>query len=120
MVHNGVYKILGRTSVDIIKTGGFKVSALEIEDVVRAHPAIADCAVVGIVDAEWGERVCLAAELNSGSTVELGELRTWAAERLAPYKIPRSLRCVDSLPRNAMGKVTKSDVGDLFAEDHHP
>lgn len=120
VVHDGVYKILGRTSVDIIKTGGFKVSALEIEDVVRAHPAIADCAVVGVADEEWGERVCLAAELNSGSTVELGELRTWAAERLAPYKIPRSLRCVDSLPRNAMGKVTKSDVGALFAEDDHP
>ena len=79
-----------------------------------------DCAVVGVADEEWGERVCLAAELNSGSTVELGELRTWAAERLAPYKIPRSLRCVDSLPRNAMGMVTKSDVGNLFAEDDHP
>jgi malonyl-CoA/methylmalonyl-CoA synthetase len=119
VVHEGVYKILGRTSVDIIKTGGYKVSALEIEDAVRTHPAIADCAVVGVADDEWGERVCLAAELHSGSTIELSELRSWAAERLAPYKIPRSLICVDSLPRNAMGKVTKPDIGNLFADSGH-
>ena len=62
---NGAYRLLGRTTVDIIKTGGFKVSALEIEDVLRSHPAVAECAVVGVADEEWGERVAAAIELPS-------------------------------------------------------
>src|SRR5207244_9270208 len=56
----GAYRLLGRTSTDIIKTGGYKVSALEIEEVIREHPAIADCAIVAVPDLEWGERVCAA------------------------------------------------------------
>ena len=111
----GAYRLLGRTSVDIIKTGGYKVSALEIEEVLRAHPAIAECAVVGIADPEWGERVALAVELKPGATVSLEDLQTWAKPQLAPYKVPRALRSVDTLPRNAMGKVLKPDVAALFA-----
>jgi malonyl-CoA/methylmalonyl-CoA synthetase len=100
--------------VDIIKTGGFKVSALEIEEVLRAHPAIAECAVVGIADPEWGERVALAVELKPGASVSLEDLQTWAKPQLAPYKVPRALRSVETLPRNAMGKVLKPDVAALF------
>jgi malonyl-CoA/methylmalonyl-CoA synthetase len=111
----GAYRLLGRTSVDIIKTGGYKVSALEIEEVLRAHPAIAECAVVGIADPEWGERVALAVELKPGASVNLEDLQTWAKPQLAPYKVPRALRSVDTLPRNAMGKVLKPDVAALFA-----
>jgi malonyl-CoA/methylmalonyl-CoA synthetase len=108
----GSYRILGRRSVDIIKTGGFKVSALEIEEVLRTHPAVAECAVVGVDDAEWGERVCVAVELRGALTLE--ELQPWARERLAPYKLPRALLAVDALPRNAMGKVLKPEVAKLF------
>ena len=111
----GAYRLLGRTSVDIIKTGGYKVSALEIEEVLRAHPAIAECAVVGIADPEWGERVALAVELKPGASVSLEDLQTWAKPQLAPYKVPRALRSVGALPRNAMGKVLKPDVAALFA-----
>ena len=111
---NGAYRLLGRTSVDIIKTGGYKVSALEIEEVLRAHPAIAECAVVGIADPEWGERVALAVELKPGASVSLEDLQTWAKPQLAPYKVPRALRSVETLPRNAMGKVLKPDVAALF------
>jgi malonyl-CoA/methylmalonyl-CoA synthetase len=110
----GAYRILGRTSVDIIKTGGYKVSALEIEEVLRTHPAIAECAVVGVADADWGERVAAAVELRPGSVLDLESLKGWAREQLAPYKIPRALRVVAALPRNAMGKVTKPDVAALF------
>jgi malonyl-CoA/methylmalonyl-CoA synthetase len=115
VVEDGYYRILGRRSVDIIKTGGFKVSALEIEEVLRTHPAVAECAVVGVADAEWGERVCAAVELREGTTLTLDELQPWARVRLAPYKLPRALRAVDALPRNAMGKVTKPEVAKLFA-----
>jgi malonyl-CoA/methylmalonyl-CoA synthetase len=111
---NGAYRLLGRLSVDIIKTGGFKVSALEIEEVLRTHPCIAECAVVGIADDEWGERVSAAVELRDGKTLSLPDLQSWAKPRLAPYKIPRDLRPLDALPRNAMGKVTKPDVAALF------
>ena len=66
VVENGVYRILGRTNIDILKTGGHKVSALEIEEALREHPAVAECAVVGVPDPEWGERVAAAVVLNDG------------------------------------------------------
>jgi malonyl-CoA/methylmalonyl-CoA synthetase len=112
----GAYRILGRTSVDIIKTGGYKVSALEIEEVLRTHRDILECAVVGMADPEWGERVAAAVELRAGASLELESLTAWSRDRLAPYKIPRELRVVRALPRNAMGKVTKPDVAALFRE----
>jgi malonyl-CoA/methylmalonyl-CoA synthetase len=108
------YRLLGRTSIDIIKSAGHKISALEIEDALRDHPAIAECAVVGVDDEEWGQRVCAAVELRRPGRLTLAELEPWARERLAPYKIPRTLIAVDTLPRNAMGKVVKPDVARLF------
>jgi malonyl-CoA/methylmalonyl-CoA synthetase len=114
VMENHSYRLLGRTSVDIVKTGGFKVSALEIEEVLRAHPDIADCAVVGVADDEWGERVSAAVELKTGSTLSLEALQDWVRPQLAPYKIPRALTTVTALPRNAMGKVVKPEVAALF------
>lgn len=111
---DGAYRLLGRKSVDIIKSGGEKISALEIEEVVRLHPSIADCAAVGIADEMWDERVCVAVELVAGATLSLDDLRGWARERLAPAKMPTDLRVVASLPRNAMGKVVKPHVVALF------
>ena len=114
VLENGSYRLLGRTSVDIIKTGGFKVSALEIEEVLRTHPSVAECAVVGVNDAEWGERVSAAVELKPGASLSLEDLQRWAKTILAPYKVPRALAPVDALPRNAMGKVVKPQVARLF------
>ena len=114
VVERGSYRLLGRTSVDIIKTGGFKVSALEIEEVLRTHPAISECAVVGVSDPEWGERVAAAVELAPSTELSLDELQSWAKSRLAPYKLPRALTLVQALPRNALGKVVKPQVSALF------
>jgi malonyl-CoA/methylmalonyl-CoA synthetase len=114
VVEHGVYRLLGRTSVDIIKTGGHKVSALEIEEVVRQHPAVSECAVIGVKDDEWGERVAVVVELRAGGDLELAELQAWARTRFAPHKVPRDLRCVAALPRNAMGKIVKPDLVPLF------
>jgi malonyl-CoA/methylmalonyl-CoA synthetase len=114
IVEAGAYRILGRSNVDIIKTGGFKVSALEVEEELRGHPAIAECAVVGVEDPEWGERLCVAVELKQGAELSGEELQRWARQRLAPYKIPRTLKPVGALPRNAMGKVLKPEVVKLF------
>lgn len=112
----GAYRIMGRSSIDILKSGGEKISALEIEDVLRTHQAIADCAVVGLTDPEWGERVCAAVVTRDGGEVTEAELRTFAKSRLAPYKVPKHFLLVADLPRNAMGKVTKHAVRELFAD----
>jgi malonyl-CoA/methylmalonyl-CoA synthetase len=116
VVEQDCYRILGRISVDIIKTGGYKVSALEIEAVLRSHPAIQDCAVVGVDDPEWGERVCAALVLHPGHGLTLASCRSWAKEYLAVYKVPTRILTVMDLPRNAMGKVTKPAIAQLFDE----
>jgi malonyl-CoA/methylmalonyl-CoA synthetase len=115
VVDDGAYRILGRSSVDILKTGGEKVSALEIEDVLRSHEAIADCAVVGVADAKWGDRVCAAVVPRPDREVSEEELRTLVKSRLAPHKVPKQFILVADLPRNAMGKVTKPAVRELFS-----
>ena len=114
VLEDGSYRILGRQSTDIIKTGGYKVSALEIEEMLRTHPLVAEIAVVGKEDLEWGERVCAAIVLEEDATLSRQELRKWGKERLAPYKAPSSVVFVKSLPRNSMGKVIKPIVKKLF------
>jgi malonyl-CoA/methylmalonyl-CoA synthetase len=114
VVENDVYRILGRSNIDILKTGGHKVSALEIEEVLRQHPAVAECAVVGVPDPEWGERVSVAVVLKEGDAIDLPSLRAWAKELLAGYKLPSRLLVLDRIPSNAMGKVMKPEVAALF------
>lgn len=111
----GIYRILGRSSVDIIKTGGYKVSALEIEEVLLTHPDINEVAVVGVPDPVWGERVVAAVVLREGASLELKELRAWGKERLATYKVPQELVILRELPRNAMGKCSKPDLKKMIA-----
>ena len=114
ILEDGAYRILGRRSVDIIKTGGFKVSALEVENVLCGHPDIRECAVVGVEDPDWGEAVC--AVIVCRREIRHDKLRDWAREQLAPYKLPRRTLRVLELPKNAMGKVTKPEVRKLFEE----
>ena len=108
------FRILGRHSVDILKSGGEKLSALEIEEVLRTHPEVVDCAVVGVADSDWGERVCAAVMARPNRSPEPSALRAWAAERLSPWKVPREVLLVAELPRNALGKVVKTEVRVLF------
>ena len=114
VIKNGYYRILGRSSIDIIKSGGYKISALEIEEVLRSHPEIDECAVVGINDEEWGERICAAIVTRDNCVLTLDNLRQWARERIAKYKIPSRLKIVPQLPQNVMAKVTKPEVKKLF------
>jgi malonyl-CoA/methylmalonyl-CoA synthetase len=109
---DGYFKILGRTSVDILKSGGYKLSALEIEEVLREHPAIAECAVVGVPDETWGERVvaCVLARPGQEGACGAEGVRAFAKERLAAYKVPKDVVVMTELPRNAIGKVVKPDL----------
>ncbi len=116
VLENGAYRILGRTNIDILKTGGHKISALEIEETLRAHPAIAECAVVGVPDPEWGQRVAVALVLKEGSTLDITGLRNWTREFLSSNKLPTRLLLLDALPRNAMGKIVKPAVSAMFED----
>lgn len=107
---DGVYWIMGRTSVDIIKSGGYKISALEVERHLLAHPDIQDVAVIGVRDPTWGQKVTAVVQLKRGQSMTLAELKVWAREHMAPYTIPTGLLVVEEMPRNQMGKVNKKDL----------
>jgi malonyl-CoA/methylmalonyl-CoA synthetase len=105
---------MGRSSVDIIKSGGYKLSALEIENKLLAHPQIAEVAVVGIADRTWGEAVAAVVALKGDGDMTLDALKSWCDGKLSSYKVPKQLQVVDALPRNAMGKVVKPSLKPLF------
>ncbi|XP_055991563.1 malonate--CoA ligase ACSF3, mitochondrial [Sorex fumeus] len=107
---DGAYWIRGRTSVDIIKSGGYKISALEVERVLLGHPSITDVAVIGVPDMTWGQRVTAVVTLQDGHSLSHQELKAWARDSLAPYAVPSELLLVGELPRNQMGKVNKKDL----------
>jgi len=104
---DGYLRIVGRTK-ELIITGGFNVYPREVEEVLLAHPAVAEAAVVGLPSDEWGETVTAA--VVARGTVDPAELVAWCRERLAPFKCPRTVRVVDALPRNAMGKVARDEL----------
>ena len=114
VVEDGYYRILGRSSIDIIKSGGYKLSALEIEGVLLDHEAIGEAAVIGLPDDTWGEVVAAAVTLKDGASLDLAGLKQWCAGRMSAYKIPRRLKVLNDLPRNAMGKVVKPTLRDLL------
>ncbi|KAK9923391.1 hypothetical protein M0R45_031813 [Rubus argutus] len=114
---DGYCIILGRTSADIMKVGGYKLSALEIESILLEHPAVEECCVLGLPDKDYGEIVCAIVvpnveakrknEEEQRPAISLEELCSRAKHKLAPYKLPKRLLVWDSLPRNAMGKELK-------------
>ena len=116
VIENGYYRIMGRQSVDIIKSGGYKISALEIEEVLRTNEMILDCAVVGIDDDEWGELIVAAIVLKPDFINEFNDKKVsdWIVNYIASYKKPRRYLILNDLPRNVMGKVVKNDIKKMF------
>jgi fatty-acyl-CoA synthase len=103
----GFYRIRGRLK-DMVISGGENVYPAEVEEVLAAHPAVVEAAVVGVPDERWGE-VC-AAFVVLREEVGEDELRAFVGERLAKFKRPKSFHVVDALPRNALGKVQKDEL----------
>jgi malonyl-CoA/methylmalonyl-CoA synthetase len=114
ITEDGFFRILGRTSVDILKSGGYKLSALEIEEAIRENAAIADVAVIGLPDPVWGDRVSACVVCRPGQSLSPEALRSFLKERLAPYKVPKEVFFLSELPKNAMGKVVKPELKKKF------
>jgi len=95
---------------DMIVTGGFNVFSSEVEASVMAHPAVKDCAVIGVPDEKWGEAVRAVIELRPGHSVSAQELIAFVKERLGSVKAPKAVDIVEQLPRSAVGKVLKKEV----------
>jgi malonyl-CoA/methylmalonyl-CoA synthetase len=106
----GEVRILGRRATDLIKTGGYKVGAGEVEAALLEHPAVREAAVVGLPDDDLGERIAAFVVPREGTAPAGEELADHVARLLAPHKRPRLVRLVGSLPRNAMGKVLKREL----------
>jgi len=102
---------------DVIVTGGENVASREVEEVLHAHPGIADVAVIGLPDERWGERVAAVVVRRPGTTLDASEVVASARERLAGFKVPREVTFVDALPRNAAGKVLKQQLRDALARE---
>jgi fatty acid CoA ligase FadD36 len=103
---DGMHRIVGRESVDLIKSGGYRIGAGEIETVLLGHAGVDEVAVVGLPDADLGQRI-VAFVVGSASPQELID---HVAQQLSAHKRPREVRIVDALPRNAMGKVLKKEL----------
>ncbi|MEV0245224.1 acyl-CoA synthetase [Nocardia sp. NPDC050712] len=108
---DGCHRIVGRESVDLIKSGGYRIGAGEIETALLGHPAVAEVAVVGLPDADLGQRIVAFVVARDAAEANEDELITYVAEQLSVHKRPREIRLVAGLPRNAMGKVQKKQLG---------
>jgi fatty acid CoA ligase FadD36 len=109
----GMHRIVGRESVDLIKTGGFRVGAGEIETALLGHPGVAEAAVIGAPDDDLGQRV-VAFVVGDADPQALID---FVAQQLSAHKRPREVRLVESLPRNAMGKVLKKELAEWHEDE---
>ncbi len=108
---DGYIRIVGRRATDLIKSGGYKIGAGEIENALLEHPGVAEAAVTGEPDDDLGERIVAWIVPEGDERPGERELADHVAQLLTPHKRPREVRYLDELPRNAMGKVTKATLG---------
>ncbi|HYD50013.1 MAG TPA: AMP-binding protein [Terriglobales bacterium] len=112
---DGQFRILGRKSVDIIKTRGFKVGAGEIEEVLQRFPEVEEVAVIGVPDADQGERIVAVVVAAGGAQLDIAQLLAYARAHLAPHKVPAAIEIVDELPKIGPGKFKKTDLIRRFS-----
>jgi acyl-CoA synthetase (AMP-forming)/AMP-acid ligase II len=109
---NGYLSINGRMK-EMLIVGGFNVYPAEVENIMLQHPAVAEVAVIGVPDARMGEVGMAFVVGSAGSDQDAGAIIAWLRERIANFKVPRTIRFVESLPRNALGKVIKHELAAL-------
>lgn len=96
--------------MDIVKTGGYKVSALEVETHLLDHPSIEECAVIGRPDEHWGQMVVAVVKLGPDKALSIEDLKDWVSNRIPDYAVPKELFTVQEIQKNHMGKVNKKDL----------
>ena len=101
----------------MVKSGGISIYPLEIESVLYGHPDVLEAAVIGVPDAQWGEAVKAVIVLKSGSNIRGEDLIQFCKERLAAYKVPKSVAIVSSLPHTEIGKVNKVRIKEMVLGD---
>jgi acyl-CoA synthetase (AMP-forming)/AMP-acid ligase II len=101
---------------DMVITGGFNVYSTEVEQAVMAHPAVADCAVVGLPDDKWGERVTAVVQVRAGGRLDPAELTAFVKERIGSVKAPKQVEVWTDLPRSKVGKILKTDIKQQLQE----
>ena len=110
------YVFLSDRKIDMIISGGANIYPAEVEAVLVGHPAVADCAVFGIPDDEWGEQVKAAVQFEPGTAATEADLIAWCRERVAAFKCPRSIDVHEAMPREATGKLKKRHLRDVYWE----
>ncbi|HNM78888.1 MAG TPA: AMP-binding protein, partial [Tepidiformaceae bacterium] len=113
-IDEGGYLFITGRKKDLIIRGGENISPGEIENVLESHPSVEEAAVIGVPDVEWGEVVKAIIVPKTGKTVTAEEINTYAKSQLASFKAPQYIAIVGELPRNAMGKVLKTDLRKEF------
>lgn len=113
---NGLVTIVDRAK-DMIVTGGFNVFSAEVEQIVLEHPAVLDCAVIGVPDPKWGEAVKAVIQLREGASLADGEVEALVRDRLGPVHAPKSVEIWPDLPRSPAGKVLKREIRLGFWKD---
>ena len=113
---DGYFYVMDRKD-DMIISGGYNVYPREIEEVLYSHEAVLECAVIGAPDPKWGEAVTAEVVLKEGGNVMEEDLIKLCKDKLAPYKPPKSVRFVHSLPKTSIGKISKRDVKAKYWED---
>jgi acyl-CoA synthetase (AMP-forming)/AMP-acid ligase II len=115
----GYLYFMGRKK-DLVKTGGENVYPKEVENVLGEHPAISEVTVIGLPDPKWGEAVTAVVVLKEEAGLSLEEVKAFCRDRIAGYKIPKGLKIVNEIPKNATGKVLKRELRDRFAGSSWP
>lgn len=120
MKESKIYKLIGRTSVDVIKSGGYKISALDIEKELLGHDLIDDVAVMGLSDPVWGQKVFSLLVLKQNVQKEnfnLNEFKKWCKTRLPKQSVPKVVKIIDKMPRNQLGKVNKKELIKIYEKE---
>jgi acyl-CoA synthetase (AMP-forming)/AMP-acid ligase II len=95
---------------DVVITGGFNVYSTEVEQTIMQHPAVQDCAVIGLPDDKWGERLTAVVQLRTGETLDPSEIKSFVKQRIGSVKTPKQIEVWPDLPRSKVGKILKNDL----------
>jgi fatty-acyl-CoA synthase len=113
------YVTLTDRAKDVIKSGGEWISSMELENILMAHPAVSEAAVIGVTDEKWGERPLAAVVLAEGASVSADDLRAFLAERVPRWQLPERWSFIDEVPKTSVGKFAKTRMRDAYANGEY-